>query len=229
MNRLLIIPARGGSRRIKNKNIKKFFDKPIISYPLAAAKKSRLFKKIHVSTDSKKIKSVVKKLGYDPEFMRSRMLGRDEIGIIDVLNFVIKKFIKLKVVFDEVWCLYPCSPLISSKDLRKISSFFSKQNNSLMTVSEFQVPIYWALKKDGKKNLKPIFNNKLHLSSKIFSKSYYDNGCLIVLKKKDFFKNFYQIKFSGYEMPLYKSVDIDNMNDWRLALKFYKLNKTTKG
>ena len=224
MNRLLIIPARGGSKRIKNKNIKNFFGKPIISYPLSAASKSKLFKKIHVSTDSKKIKSVAKKLGFDPDFMRSKTLGKDKIGIIDVLNYVIKKFVSLNEIFDEVWCLYPCSPLITSEDLKKINNLFSKQNNSLMTVSEFQVPIYWALKKK-KKYFQPVFKNKLHLSSKIFEKFYYDNGCLIILKKKDFHKRFYSIKFFGYEMPAYKSVDIDNIEDWKLALKFYKLNE----
>ena len=52
--RLLIIPAKGYSKRIKEKNIKKFHGKPIISYTLSTAKKSKLFKKIHVSTESKK-------------------------------------------------------------------------------------------------------------------------------------------------------------------------------
>ena len=52
--RLLIIPAKGYSKRIKEKNIKKFFGKPVISYILNNAKKSNLFNIIHVSTESKK-------------------------------------------------------------------------------------------------------------------------------------------------------------------------------
>ena len=55
IKRLLIIPARSGSKRIKNKNIKNFVGKPIIYYPINTAIKSKLFTKIHVSTDSKKI------------------------------------------------------------------------------------------------------------------------------------------------------------------------------
>ena len=54
--RLLIIPARSGSKRIKNKNIRLFQKKPIIYFPLEEARKSKLFEKIHVSTDSKKNK-----------------------------------------------------------------------------------------------------------------------------------------------------------------------------
>ena len=52
---ICIFPARGGSKRLKNKNIKNFLGKPIISYPIKAAKKSRLFSRIIVSTESKKI------------------------------------------------------------------------------------------------------------------------------------------------------------------------------
>ena len=64
LKRLLIIPARGGSKRIKNKNIKKFKSKPIIYYTIENAIKSKLFNKIHVSTDSKKIEKIVKKKKY---------------------------------------------------------------------------------------------------------------------------------------------------------------------
>ena len=59
--RLVIIPARGGSKRIKHKNIKKLLGKPLIQYSLDACIKSRLFNKIHISSDSKKILNVAKK------------------------------------------------------------------------------------------------------------------------------------------------------------------------
>ena len=60
--RLAIIPARGGSKRIKKKNIKQFLGKPIISYSIETALKSNLFSKIHVSTDSLEIKKYLKKI-----------------------------------------------------------------------------------------------------------------------------------------------------------------------
>ena len=60
---IAIIPARGGSKRIKNKNIKTFYRKPIISYAIKCAKDSKLFNKIIVSSDSKKITSIAKKYG----------------------------------------------------------------------------------------------------------------------------------------------------------------------
>ena len=69
IKRLAIIPARSGSQRIKNKNIKIFHNKPIISYSIKTALKSKLFKKIHVSTESKKIKKVVKSYGLNIDFL----------------------------------------------------------------------------------------------------------------------------------------------------------------
>ena len=59
LNRLAIIPARGGSKRIKNKNLVEFNGQPIIQYTINNAKKSKLFNKIHVSTDSNKIINMV--------------------------------------------------------------------------------------------------------------------------------------------------------------------------
>jgi len=225
MKRLLIIPARGGSKRIKNKNIKIFDGKPIIYYPLKVAKNSMLFNKIHVSTESKKIISLIKKIGFEPDFLRKKKLADDNTNINDVINYVVNKFNNLKMNFDEVWCIYPCSPLITEDDLKKINLLFNKQKNSLMTISEFPAPIFWALKKNKQKILTPIFKNKLNISSNNMGKFYYDNGCIIILKKKDFLKPFKKIKFIGYEMPVYKSVDIDNINDWNLALDFHKMRK----
>ena len=62
IKRLAIIPARGGSKRIKNKNLKNFHGKPLIYYSITAAKNSKIFDKIHVSSDSKKILKYSEKL-----------------------------------------------------------------------------------------------------------------------------------------------------------------------
>tara|TARA_A100001015_G_scaffold43730_1_gene48067 strand:+ start:339 stop:1028 length:690 start_codon:yes stop_codon:yes gene_type:complete len=225
MNRLLIIPARGGSKRIKNKNIKKFHNKPIIQYPLTSAKKSKLFNIIHVSTEDKSIFKLAKKIGFNPEFFRDKKLGNNSVGISEVIKFVINKFIKMNKNFDEVWCIYPCSPLINEHDLKKISIYFKKQENSLMTINEFPAPVFWALKKKKDNTLEHIFKAKSKIPSNKIKPFFYDNGCIIILKKKDFLKNFNKIKFTGYEMPIYKSVDIDNMKDWKLALSFHKIQK----
>ena len=86
IKRLAIIPARGGSKRIINKNIYNFYGKPIIYYPLRELKKSNLFESIHVSTDSDKIVKVVEKLGFKIPFKRSKKLSGDKIGLLPVFS-----------------------------------------------------------------------------------------------------------------------------------------------
>ena len=69
---ICIIAARAGSKRIKNKNVVNFFGKPLISYPIRVAIKSRLFEKVVVSTDSLKIAKIAKKYGAEVPFLRKK-------------------------------------------------------------------------------------------------------------------------------------------------------------
>ena len=69
---IAIIPARSGSKRIKNKNIKLFFGKPLIYYAITAAIKSDVFDKIIVSSDSKKILNIANKYGASTPFLRPK-------------------------------------------------------------------------------------------------------------------------------------------------------------
>ena len=126
--RLAIIPARGGSKRIKKKNIKQFLGKPIISYSIETALKSNLFSKIHVSTDSLEIKKISEKNKINIDFMRPKNLANDNVGLIEVLKFVANKYKNLGYKFDEVWLIMPCSPLINYKDLIKASKIYKKNN-----------------------------------------------------------------------------------------------------
>jgi CMP-N-acetylneuraminic acid synthetase len=101
--RLAIIPARSGSVRIKNKNIKLFCGKPIISYSIDSAKKSNLFNKIHVSTDSSKISRVVKNSNLKIDFLRTKLLSNNSTGLFKVCKFVFQKYLSLGEVYDEIW------------------------------------------------------------------------------------------------------------------------------
>ena len=107
---ICIIPARGGSKRIPGKNIKKFWGKPLIFYSINVAKKSKLFDKIFVSTDSKKIKKISEKYGAKVPFLREKKYSKDGVGT----EFVTKNFLQ-KInykSYDYCVCLYPTSPFL---------------------------------------------------------------------------------------------------------------------
>ena len=81
---ICLIPARIGSKRIKKKNIKKFYGKPLISYAILNAKKSKLFKKIIVSTDSKSIARIAIRYGAEVPFLRPKKFSNDKATDIEV-------------------------------------------------------------------------------------------------------------------------------------------------
>ena len=226
LKRLLIIPARGGSKRIKNKNIKKFKNKPIIFYTIDNAVKSKLFNKIHISSEIRLIKKIVKKKKLQIEFMRSKKLSDDKTPLFKVYNFVVNEYKKRGFVFDEIWSIMPCAPNLEVNDIKKISKFYNKLKvkNPILSVSEYKVPIEWAfnIKKSG--NLIPINQKSQLRRSQDIKKKYYDAGQFCVYPGKKFFtynfikKNYYYI---GYILPSRKSVDIDDIEDWKLAEKLH--------
>ncbi len=224
LKRLLIIPARGGSKRIKNKNIKKFKSKPIIYYTIENAIKSKLFNKIHVSTDSKKIEKIVKKKNIKIEFMRPKNLSGSKVPLFEVYKFVVKKFENLGFKFEEIWSIMPCSPNLNRHDLIKISKFYKKLKTKVpvLSVSRFRVPVQWAYKMEKSKKLVPHNTNFQLKRSQDVDNSYFDAGQFCIypgskFKKLNFIsKNYF---YKGYELPIKKSIDIDDIEDWKLAEK----------
>ena len=82
---LAIIPARSGSKRIKNKNIKNFLGKPLIAYAISHAKKIPFVDRVVVDTDSQKILSIAKKYGAETPYLRPRKLASDKAQVIDAI------------------------------------------------------------------------------------------------------------------------------------------------
>ncbi len=225
-SRIAIIPARSGSKRIPDKNIKLFYNKPIISYVIKTLEKSKLFNEIHVSTNSTKIKKIVERNSLKVPFLRPKHLSRDSTPLIDVLNFVLKKFSEKNFYFDEVWLIYSTAVLLKSSDLKKASKLIKKQNiKNVLSVSKFPAPIEWALNIKNKK-IVPLDKNKIKKDSKLFSSKYYENASFIIYKLS---KNNYTInkinEFYPYILSPLSSIDIDDKDDWELAKKIYKKNE----
>ena len=225
IKRLLIIPARENSKRIPLKNIKLFCGKPIISYVINNAKKSKLFSEIHVSTESDKIKNKVEKLGLKINFKRPVALSKDNTPVIDVLKFVYKKYKKLDYVFDEVWTISPCSPLLISTDLTHAAYRFKKMKKKvLLAVTRYGAPVHWAFVKDKKNNLKPLFKKKLFSQSQSFAHTYHDAGSFAAFPSYllDMNKIYLENKFVAHELPPERAVDIDELENWNFAEFLYK-------
>ena len=106
-----IIPARGGSKGLPGKNILETNGKPLISWTIQQANRSRYIDKVIVSTDDKKIAEIGKKEGADIPFIRPANLATDTAKTIDVVEHVISTLSKNGENYDVIVLLEPTSPL----------------------------------------------------------------------------------------------------------------------
>ena len=128
MNILCTICVRGGSKEISNKNIKILNGKPLVYYTIKQAKRSKIFSKIVLSTDSKKIKNISQKIGADAWFLRNKNLSGDDISKISVIRDTLKRSeTHYKIKFDYIVDLDATSPLRKILDIKKSFKNFKKK------------------------------------------------------------------------------------------------------
>jgi len=223
---ICIIPARSGSKRIKDKNIKLFCGKSIISYAIRLAQSSGLFKRIVVSTDSHKISKIAKQYGAEVPFLRSKKLANDFTPIPDVLIDCIKKISSQATKYH--FCLYPTTTLILKKDL--INSFKKIKKidfDHLSPVSEYDASPYRALRFVGKNRIE--FNSKKFAltRSQDIPKLCRDSGAFYIYRTKSLLKyKKLPKKTTYYFINKYRSIDINTESDFKLAEFIFKyINK----
>ncbi len=231
IKRLAIIPARSGSKRIPNKNIRMFCGKPMIQYILETAFSSALFDKVHVSTDSIEIKEIVNKAGFQVDFLRPKELSGDNIGLIPVIQYVFEKYNSLGIEFDEVWMLMACNPLLKKENLIEAAKQFSSIKsplNPLIAIKEFAVPIQWAYQIDPKTNiLEPLQKEFLSIRSQDLNTYYHDAGSFEIYRASLLRRSSKEILHSsyiGFLINKNNALDIDDLEDWKLAESMYKNN-----
>jgi pseudaminic acid cytidylyltransferase len=224
---IAIIPARSGSKRIKNKNIKNFYNKPIIYYPIKAAKESKLFDKIIVSTDSKKIGSIAKKFGAEFSFIRPKYLSGDKIGIreviLDGINWAKKNFKKPSFIC----CIYPTAALLTSVDLKKSFKIIrTSKLNYIFSAVKNSYPIERAFSLTPYKKRVVMMNNKNFLKrSQDFKETYNDAGQFCWGTYEGWRKQrvIFARNSSIYLMSPLKAHDVDTYDDFEFLRKLYKL------
>ena len=160
---LAVFLARGGSKRIKNKNIINFNGKPIIYNGLNVAKKSGLFTKIFISTDSLKIKKVVERFGFKIDKLREKKLSKDNVPTFTVLKNIIRDYQKRNIHFDFIFNIFPASPLLEVQDLQNAYKIFveKKMIKPLLVFSKFNTPPEWAFELKKNKITYPVNPKKI--------------------------------------------------------------------
>lgn len=221
MRNIAIIPARSGSKGLKNKNIKLLNGRPLIAYSIEAAYKCKMFDTIMLSTDSEEYAEIGKKCGADVPFLRSKEMSSDTAGSWDTVKEVLYNYEKQGKKFDTVALLQPTSPLRTPQDIMRGYELMNQKNaDSITAVCEMDHSPLWSntlaedlsmknFEKDEYKNLGrqqlPTYyriNGALYLR-KI---QYGENG-ICLLEKNEY----------ALIMERAKSIDIDTELDFKMA------------
>jgi CMP-N,N'-diacetyllegionaminic acid synthase len=227
MKVLGIIPARGGSQGVKNKNIKPLNGKPLIEYSIDAAADSKLYTFI-VSTDDVKIKEVAENANALVPFLRPNELASDTAKSIDVAVHALEIMENMnKTTYDAIMLLQPTAPFRTSADIDACIDLMEKNPSADSVISVVDVNAHhparmkyledgWLIDPDfcekyenqNRQELRPMFlrNGAIYLTKRdtLLNKSYKGNRCL------------------AYEMEEVRSVNIDTMFDFELAEWLHK-------
>lgn len=226
---LAIIPLRSGSKRIKDKNIKSFNNKPLFYYSIKVALDSKLFDKIIISSDSKKYLDLVKnefksnrKLDY---IIRPNKISKN----LSSTELAISHTLESNLIFENIFLIQATSPLLQKNDL--IDGFKKFERNKLDSLFSCYLSgsFIWSYKNNNLRSENYNYK-KRPMSQKFKNKKIIENGAFYIFKYEKYlkFKNRLFGKIGFFEMNKYFSIDIDSNKDFKLAeyiiknLKFYK-------
>ena len=224
MNILAIIPARGGSKRIPKKNIKDFCGKPVISYSIGAALRSRCFDEVMVSTDSEEIAEVARKYGAEVPFMRSAKAADDYATTADVLLEVLDEYERRGRRFDAIACIYATAPFIRGYRLREACRLLeSGECESAFTCVEYSYPVQRGLRVCSDGMVRMRFPEYASARSQDLEPTYHDAGqfyvCTVESLRRD--RSLWGPKTRPIVLPELEVQDLDTLTDWKLAeMKF---------
>ena len=228
---LAIIPARGGSKGIPRKNIRLLSGKPLITWTIDEAKKSKYIDKTIVSTDSQEIANIAIKYGVEIPFIRPTELAKDETPSSDVIINTLQWFERNQnQKFDLLILLQPTSPLRNSYQIdAALKDFISNPSNKcLVSVKEVEESPYWMKIIDTDHYLKNFTLKQNNFTRRQdLPKVYILNGAIYIMRTADFmnYKSFNVDNTIPFLMDKKTSIDIDSEEDFVLAEVIVKKEK----
>lgn len=220
MNFLYVIPARGGSKGIPYKNIKKLAGKPLINYSIDLARQITTDKNICLSTDDENIIETAKLYGLEVPFKRPESLATDKAGTYEVLLHAIQYYENLGENYDAIVLLQPTSPFRLKKHIEEAISMFNEDIDMVVSVKETSSNPYYNCFEEDKNGFLSISKGNGLLERRQDAPAVWEfNGSIFVINIESL-KQMNMSKFTRikkYIMEDLYSVDIDNILDWKIA------------
>lgn len=218
---LAFIPARAGSKGVKDKNIKELAGKPLIAYTIEGAAKSNIFEDIIVSTDSTKIAEVARLYGANVPFLRPKELALDDSPTMDAIFHCLDYMINNGKKYDIIMLLQPTSPLRQWYHIKEAYELFNeKQADFVISLCECEHSPLWTNTIDEDLRMDNFIRQEIKNVRRQDLATYYRlNGAVYVAKVDKLLeeKSFFGRNSYAYIMNKYSSVDIDSIEDFEFA------------
>lgn len=218
--RIAVIPARGGSKRIPRKNIKLFYDKPMVAWSIEAARLSRLFEHVIVSTDDAEIAEVAKQYGAEVPFMRPDELSNDHVGTTPVIAHATQWALDQGFDVTAVCCIYATAPFIQVDDLmRGCEALHSGDWDYAFTVTDFAAPIFRSFKQADEGGIEMFFPEYFSTRSQDLPVALHDAGQFCWGRPTAWLggKRVFDRHSKPVMIPRWRVQDIDTQDDWARA------------
>ncbi|HPS02203.1 MAG TPA: acylneuraminate cytidylyltransferase family protein [Candidatus Sumerlaeota bacterium] len=230
MRNLAVIPARSGSKGLKDKNIRPLQGKPLIAYTIEAARQSHLFDEIFVSTDSEEYARIAVEWGAHVPFLRSGDLASDTASSWDVVREAVQNYKARGQEFDTVALLQPTSPLRRADDIRNgYEQMRDRKANAIVGVCEVNHSPLWCNTLPEDNSLDHFLNpDVVNRPRQSLPTCFRINGALYLVRVDYLMQagNLYEKDSYAVVMSKENSLDIDDETDFRIAEVLMGLNES---
>ena len=220
MTNIAIIPARSGSKGVKDKNVRDLCGKPLIAHTICAALESGVFDEVMVSTDSEKYAEIARQYGAAVPFLRSEKTASDTASSWDMVEEVLGKYAERGRQYDTFCLLQPTSPLRTAEDIREAYRLYrEKADFAVVSVCEAEHSPLWCGHLPDNDEFIGFVNPENMIQRQAGRRFYRLNGAIYIVNIQKFASDrflYHQGSFA-YIMPQNRSVDIDTEIDFKLA------------
>ncbi len=223
---ICVIPARGGSKRIPRKNVKKFCGKPMIAWSIEAALQSGCFDLVLVSTDDSEIAEVAQQHGASVPFMRPAKLSDDYTGTLPVVRHAVEWFNSQGSIAERVCCLYATAPFVRGEDILKgLKKLSQGEVDYAFSVTSYAFPIQRAIRLTETGRAEMFYPEYFNTRSQDLEEAYHDAGQFYWGKSSAWLN---EKMIFGHDsvpvvLPRHRVQDIDTLEDWVRAEWLFKV------
>lgn len=234
MGNLAIVPARSGSKGLKDKNILPLNGKPLLSYSVEAAQQSGLFETVMVSTDSEDYAKVARNCGAEVPFLRSSHQSSDCASSWDTVREVLSMYRQIGKEFDCVTLLQPTSPLRTATDIQGAMALFRQKGaDAVVSVTEVDHPVQWCFTLPENYSMDAFGHSEFHNARRQELPVYYrENGAIFIVRTEKIVDpawDIYKQNCYAFPMPRSRSLDIDVWLDFQIAELLQKTPERESG